>query len=349
MKRRSVRVLMVAMAVLVILAVVIGRHSKSNGNDRSPKGLLSYIQENYQREDVTEEVTLLLNFNDFDDEHRGCLDSFGVKIQQVVAWGDYHLIDSLHQLYKTSKDSCSVRAVNKEIDAIRSLIKQLKSVDYADLGVTEAELEACRIEGEVFNIRDRLRIIQAKAADEDFSDEIKRIRELAAQPHSWSFADLPVSAESLRAIEVTTIFSETRRYMNAARHASEDANLEYVEKDLKAIGANLVSLQEKYAGTHPLWDIYLSETRRFINKESSDELYKRAHEILANRMVYLMRTRNPIRWDYLYPRSARYGDRMWYTVANPAAEFIRHQEQSGYSIDHFLSIDEFIMWKRKWS
>ena len=310
-----------------------------------PHRLFKHIIAYYPNQDVTAEVIALLDLNDA-GLYTGCLSDLGVTVPDLLLCHDYYLVKSVEDLYAMSKDSCQSRSVVKEIDSIKALVKQMKTKDYPDLGLTEEMLTTCFLDGELFTIRDTLRSIQARAFKEDVSDGIKFIYEWEKKA-SWGFAELGISPDSLEALVVNFKLAPAYAAIKKARMAGEKVDslgLRQQTEICKSIFCKFQGLEywhfsytfRELAGMRPaeatVWIAKMKLIEDFLEREHL-KLVEKVNEFHAFEWVGIIRTPTPRHWR---------GD-------DPIAVFRRLQSGSGWSMDHFLPPEEFKMWERKWS
>jgi len=330
--------LMVALsAVVLLLGFGCDRGYKVQEveyNVRSVEGCLRYIKDNYKAHDVTEIVDRF--FELAGKRYPEFLDSAGLSISDLLKMHDEYLTENLWTLYRQSKDSCQVRSVRREIEEIKHLEKQLKTTEFAKLGLTEEMLTSCMLEGEIWPTRKLLEEIKANALTSDYSDAIDGIRTLEAEA-SWGWEDVPITLDSLLVLEINSKLSHGRASIkNATVYADLGDQNRLVEtfSDLRDL---LFRMSASYAGTHPAWDQGFKEFNDFLSEPSKKTYIRRASEVLAFEALFVVRTRTPKNWRF-------------YQQGNPVFKFKKYQEESEYPLEHFLiSEKELAIWTRKWS
>lgn len=296
----------------------------------SVSGNWNRVKDFYQREDVTYRCDKLF---EAEEGNPGTLDALGVTVDELLTMRDTFLVAEIWRQFATSGDSCDHRDVTSEVERIRHLEKQLKTEDFASLGLTEDMLVTCQLTGQIFPTRERLLVIQANAYDTDYSNDIAGIINLAERA-PWGLNDVPITLDSLKVLEITCKLSSGRKAAKNARVYSNTGNLERLQDQLKSLGTYVDDITEKYAGSHPAWDDGIQELRIFLSDHSRTNLFERAHQFQAYKWARYMRRMTPSR----------------NTNANPVYHFKNHQEQSGHTLGYYgVTQTELAMWTRKWS
>lgn len=286
---------------------------------------------------------------EYKGKYRGCLAELHISDDTLRSWHDYYLICQIEELYAMSHDSCEVRSVASEVNSIRPLAKRLLTADFPRIGaieIDEKELTYCYNEGELFTAR---AILKSIGTFKNVSAGVRRILELESKG-SWTLADIPISLDSLNAIEANAVLEEATALKLAAINHSQDGRPDLTEKVLSELEKETREVGKNYDRPNSVWTNKFNDFKVFL---AETKLMEKAWEAKAMQRLRVLRTATPgspeVTQEVVVDSTKHYGDPARTKLLTPLSRFEEAWKKSGRSLEYFLPREEYEMWKRKWS